>query len=145
MVLSYVLLLFGYTWHIGGIDNIYTILSGELFSWTVRHQVDKGVFFLTKVLTFDIRLGLMYFVVVFSALQLCALRSTTDSWRRRRMHMVFTRYVLSHTRDVAELAGGCIDMMNQISDVCNRLERLVLSTIVVEMVRCVPEKTWLIG
>ena len=73
-------------------------------------------------------------VVVFSALQLCALRSTTDSWRRRRMHMVFTRYVLSHTRDVAELAGGCIDMMNQISDVCNGLERVVLSTVVVEMV-----------
>ena len=65
MVLSYVLLLFGYTWHIGGIDNIYTTLSGELFSWTVRHQTDN-VFLLIKVLNFDIYLGLMYFVVVFS-------------------------------------------------------------------------------
>ena len=74
-------------------------------------------------------------VVVFSALQLCTLRSTTDSWRRRRgrMHMVLTRDVLSHTRDVAELAGSCIDMMNQISDVCNGLERVVSGAIVVEM------------
>ena len=63
---SYVLLLFGYTWHIGGIDNIYTTLSGELFSWTVKHQTDKRVILLIKVLNFDIYLGLMYFVVVFS-------------------------------------------------------------------------------